>query len=107
MKQNNIKNAWKPTIAVMLVVASLLAVSTAVSAAFTETVFAEGHELMRTSTNTHTHTDNCYTDVEVTVKCTLLEPLGMYSICTSGVSGCPGGRHNEKETWRQLTCGYN
>ncbi len=107
MKQNNRKNAWKPIIAIMLVVASLLAVSTAVSATFTETVFEEVHELMRTSVNTHTHTDNCYTDVQVTVKCSILQYLGDYPICTSGYARCYGGVHNEKETWRQLTCGYN
>ena len=41
MKQNNRKNTWKAIVAVMLVMASLFAVSTAVSAGFGELILDE------------------------------------------------------------------
>lgn len=107
MKQNNRRKTWKAVVAVVLMIVALFAVSTMVSAGFIETVFDEVYELMSTSSNTHKHTDDCYTDVTVIVKCERLEGLGDYSICTALVPKCSGGEHDVEEIWHQLTCGYN
>lgn len=106
MKQNNRKNTWKAIVAVMLVMATLFSISTMVSAGFVEEVFEEVCDMMTTSSsNTHVHTNDCYSDVQVTVKCRILQYLGDYPICTAGVARCYGGRHDVKEIWHQLTCG--
>ena len=106
MKQHNRKKVWKAIVAIVLVMVSLFSISTAVSAGFVEKVFEEVCDMINySSSNTHVHTQNCYTDVTVTVKCTILQYFGDYPICTAGVARCYGGRHNVKETWQQLTCG--
>ncbi len=54
MKQNNRKNTWKAVVVVMLVMVSLFAVSTAVSAGVVESIFNEKYSeiiTMLTSSN--------------------------------------------------------
>ena len=104
MKQNNRKKTWKAIVAVVLVMTSLFAISTAVSAEFVDTVFEEVYDLMTTSSNNsaHTHTDACYE--EVPVYCTIAMWIGNEPICSSG-NHCPGGKHQEG-IWHRLVCGY-
>lgn len=49
MKQNNRKNTWKAIVAVMLVIATLFAASSAVSASFVEILFRDEYETMSSS----------------------------------------------------------
>ena len=74
MKQHNRKKAWKAIVAIVLVMVSLFLISTAVSAGFVEKVFEEVCDMINySSSNTHVHTQNCYTDVTVIVKCPILQ----------------------------------
>lgn len=51
MKQNNRKKTWKAIVAVVLVMASLFAMASLVSAGFVEEIFSEVCELMTTSSS--------------------------------------------------------
>lgn len=81
MKQNNRKNTWKAVVAVMIVMASLFAVSTAVSAGFVENVLGEEYEeLILTSSSTQAKCQN-HNPEEVSrigVQCTLCSGSDIY-----------------------------
>jgi hypothetical protein len=58
MLQNNVKVTWKAIFAIVLVMATLIAMSTAVSAGFVEFILGEDFVIMATSSTTHTHTSD-------------------------------------------------
>lgn len=99
MKQNNRRTKLKAVVAVVLVMASLFAISTVVSAGFVEDVFEEVCEMMTTSSNVsqHEHTLDCY--IRVVYVC---EANG--ASCSLGKQGCPGGGCRTEYLERE--CGY-
>ncbi len=98
MKQNNRKKTWKAVVAVVMVMASLFAVSTVVSAGFVNEVFEEVCEMMTSSNvSQHEHTMDCY--IRVVYYC---EANG--ASCTLGKKGCSGGSCRTEYLERE--CGY-
>ena len=97
MKQNNRKNTWKAIVAVMLVMATLFSVSTAVSAGFVKEIFEEVCDMMTTSSST--------------VECKATYEIEYFECgnCPKGAVWSCGGcaKHKNKDFGTICKCGYS
>ena len=88
MKQNNKKKTWKAIVAVMLVMASLFAVSTSVNAGLVEVLFEEElTELVTLSSSSNGCTHQWHSTDEVVGKCSTCKSNTIKQTC-----GCKAER---------------